>query len=327
MIDEMVQALKTEQKDDDNKKEYCAKQFDTSDDKKKALERKVSDEAHAIEETKDMISSLEAEIASLEKGIKDLDTQVAEATELRKKENMEFKDLMASDSAAKELLGFAKNRLNKFYNPKLYKPSAKRELSAEDRVVVNMGGEATPTEAPGGIAGTGIKVFAQIRASTHRVAPAPPPGTWGAYKKSGEENNGVMAMINLLIKDLDKEMTEAKTAEKDAQADYETMMADAAAKRATDTKSLTEKGSAKANSEASLQDHTDAHAGAAKELMATEKYIHALHTECDWLLKYFDARKEARAGEVDSLGKAKAVLSGADYSFIQIEKTAPLRLA
>merc|ERR1719350_1499993 len=165
---------------------------------------------------------------------------------------MEFKDLMASDSAAKELLGFAKNRLNRFYNPKLYKPPAKKELSAEDRIVVNMGGEAPPTVAPGGIAGTGIKVFAEIKAHTHRAAPAPPPGTWSAYKKAGQENNGVMAMIDLLIKDLDKEMTEAETAEKDAQADYEMMMADAAAKRKADTKSLTEKGSAKANSEASL---------------------------------------------------------------------------
>merc|ERR1711862_299714 len=32
---------------------------------------------------------------------------------------------------------------------------------------------------------------------------------------------------------------------------------------------------------------------------------------------YFDVRKEARAGEIDSLGKAKAILSGADFSLIQ----------
>merc|ERR1719433_2154966 len=35
MIDEMVAVLKTEQQDDDHKKEYCAKQFDLADDKKK----------------------------------------------------------------------------------------------------------------------------------------------------------------------------------------------------------------------------------------------------------------------------------------------------
>merc|ERR1719305_2288167 len=36
MIDEMVATLKTEQNDDAHKKEYCAKQFDLSDDKKKS---------------------------------------------------------------------------------------------------------------------------------------------------------------------------------------------------------------------------------------------------------------------------------------------------
>merc|ERR1719464_993067 len=316
MIDEMVAQLKKEQEEDDDKKEYCATQFDLSDDKKKALERKVSDEEHAIGEAKDAISTLAEEIAGLEKGIKDLDTSVAEATEQRKNENIEFKELMASNGAAKELLGFAKNRLNKFYNPNLYKPPPKAELTGEERIAVNMGSEAAPTTTPSGIADTGIKVFAQIKAHTQRVAPAPPPDTWGAYNTKTEENNGVIAMVDLLIKDLDKEMTESETAEKDAQADYELMMSDAAEKRAADSKSLTEKESAKANSEAALEDHTDAHADAGKELMATNKYIMNLHTECDWLLKYFDARKELRAGEIDSLGKAKAVLSGADYSLL-----------
>jgi len=51
--------------------------------------------------------------------------------------------------------------------------------------------------------------------------------------------------------------------------------------------------------------------------MATMKVISSLHAECDWLLQYYDARKEARSGEVDSLKKAKAILSGADYSLLQ----------
>ena len=49
----------------------------------------------------------------------------------------------------------------------------------------------------------------------------------------------------------------------------------------------------------------------------TEKYIMELHQECDFLLKYYSIRKEAREGEVESLNNAKAVLSGADYSFLQ----------
>uniref|UniRef100_A0A7S2ACH2 Uncharacterized protein n=1 Tax=Alexandrium andersonii TaxID=327968 RepID=A0A7S2ACH2_9DINO len=328
MIDGMVATLKTEQTDDDHKKEYCGVQFDQSDDKKKGLERMVADAETAIAKAEEGIATLKDEAAALTAGVKALDKSVAEATEQRKTENVEFTELMASDSAAKELLGFAKNRLNKFYNPKLYKPPAKRELSREDRIAVNFGGTAPPTPAPGGIAETGIAVLAEVSAHTHQksnVAPPPPPETFGAYTKKSQENTGVIAMIGLLIKDLDKEMTEAQTAEKDAQADYETLMSDSAEKRAADSKSLTEKESAAADVQADLEAHKDTKASTTQELAATLKYISSLHAECDWLIQYFDVRKEARASEIDALGKAKAVLSGADFSLIQTGTRGSLR--
>jgi len=318
MIDEMVDILGKEQDDDDHKKEYCSTQLDLTQDKVDALDRDSDKTSNAIETAKEAIATLTEEIAALSAGIKALDKSVAEATEQRKEENAEFKALISSNTATKELLRFAKNRLNKFYNPKLYKPAPKRELSSEDRVVENFGGEVT-TAAPGGIADTGITAFAQI--SMHRqekAAPAPPPDTWDAYKSKSEENTGVITMIDLLIKDVDKEMTEAQVEEKDAQADYEQMMKDAAEKRTTDSKSLTSKDGAKADTESELQGLIERKAATGKELMATLKYKQSLHAECDWLMQYFDVRKQARADEVDSLKKAKAVLSGADYSLLQV---------
>jgi len=282
------------------------------DDKKKGLERSVSDSESAIAEQEDTIATVTSDIKALEKGIVALDKSVAEATEQRKEEHSDAQELMASDSAAKELLGFAKNRLNKFYSPKLYKAPPKRELSEEERLTLNNGGTLAPTAAPGGIAGTGVEVFVQ-----QKDAPAPPPEAVGAYKKKGEESTGVIAMIDLLVKDLDKEMTESQTEEKNAQADYEQMMNDAAEKRAGDSKALIEKGSAKAQVEGDLQNSKAGKASAGKELMATLQVIQALHGECDWLLQYFDVRKEARAAEIDSLTNAKAVLSGADFSLVQ----------
>merc|ERR1719277_876938 len=102
-------------------------------------------------------------------------------------------------------------------------------------------------------------------------------------------------------------MTEAETEEKDAQADYEKMMSDSAQKRVDDSKSLAMKTSAKADASADLQAHTQAEKAASSELLATVEYIASLHAECDWLLKYFDVRKTARADEADSLSKAKDV--------------------
>jgi chromosome segregation ATPase len=281
MIDEMVALLKTEQQDDNDKKEYCEMQFDHADDKKKALERSEGKLTAAIEDAKETIATLKDEIKSLGEGIVALDKSVAEATENRKEENSDFLTLMASDKAAKELLDFAKNRLNKFYNPKLYKEG-----------------------------------LVQVHAHD---APPPPPETFGAYSKKSEESGGVIAMIDTLIKELDTEMTEAETEEKLAQEEYEEMMSESAKKRASDSKSLADKEAQKGDLESELVKLGDEKKATIKELMATEEYIGQLHAECDWLIKFFDVRKEARSGEIDALGKAKAVLSGADFSLVQTQ--------
>merc|ERR1719446_1272449 len=202
--------------------------------------------------------------------------------------------------------------MNKFYNPKMYKAPPKRELSEEERVTLNMGGTLAPTAAPGGIAGTGVTAALQTN-----DAPPPPPETWGAYSKKSEESNGVLTMIDMLVADLEKEIQEMEFEEKDDQTEYEQMIKDSAAKRASDSKSLADKEAAKADAEANLLKLKDETTAKMTENMNTMETLKDLHLDCDWLLQNFDVRKEARAGEVDALKKAKAVLSGADYSLLQ----------
>merc|ERR1719327_629996 len=96
-------------------------------------------------------------------------------------------------------------------------------------------------------------------------------------------------------------------------------MKDSAEKRADDSKTLADKEAALADAKAALEKTTGEKASTTKELMATLQYIQSLHNECDWLLQYFEVRAEARASEIDALGKAKAVLSGADYSLVQVK--------
>jgi len=319
MIDDLVVTLKAEQVTDDEKKAYCLDELDKSEDKAKELKLDISDLEKALADGKESIETFTSEIKALIDGIKKLDAMVAEATENRKSEHDEYVETLASNSAAKDILGFAKNRLNKFYNPKLYKAPPKRELSEEDRITVNMGGTLAPTAAPGGIAGTGISA-AQVN-----VAPPPPPEANLAYKKSGESSNGVIAMIDLLVADLEKEIQIMKVEEKDAQADYEEMIQNSADKRALDSKAITDKESAKAEAEAEVETNTEALKSRQVELMETDKYISGLHQDCDWLLKYFEERKAARAGEIDALGKAKDVLNGADYSLVQTHRVVHLR--
>eukprot|EP00747_Dinoflagellata_sp_TGD_P156809 gnl/TRDRNA2_/TRDRNA2_177692_c11_seq3.p1 gnl/TRDRNA2_/TRDRNA2_177692_c11~~gnl/TRDRNA2_/TRDRNA2_177692_c11_seq3.p1 ORF type:complete len:223 (+),score=56.69 gnl/TRDRNA2_/TRDRNA2_177692_c11_seq3:43-669(+) len=197
---------------------------------------------------------------------------------------------MAADAACKELLGFAKNRLNKFYNPKLYKPPA-------------------PTAAS----------FVQIHMHRNDAdgAPPPPPETFGAYSKKSEESGGVIAMMDTMIADMDKEMREAEFEEKDSQKEYEQMMKDSAEKRAEDSKAMTDKQSALAGVEGELEQHKSDKMSTGKQLQETMLYTARLHGDCDFLLQNYDARKEARAAETESIRDAEDTLKGAEYSLIQ----------
>jgi len=321
MVDDMVGLLKEEQVNDDKKKTYCAKEFDNAEDEKKSLDRSAGDLKKTIADEKETVASLVEDIAALEDGIKALDKAVADATSNRKEENAAYVEEMAGNNSALEIIGIANNRMNKFYNPKMYKAAPKREMSESERITVNMGGTLAPTAAPGGIAGTGVTgfaqeafSFAQVSAHSHAKdlgAPPPPPATFDAYNKKSGESGGVIAMMDTLANDLKKEIAESKFDEKDAQASYEKFMADSSDKRAIDAKSVAEKESARADTSAKIQKHKEELKGTVAEQMANAEYSMSLHGECDWLLQNFDVRKSARAAEVDALTKAKAVLSGA----------------
>merc|ERR1719486_995322 len=111
MIDDMVVLLGKEQDDDDQKKEYCEGQFDFADDKKKELERSISDIEKAIDDGKGMIETLAGEIKALEDGIVALDREVVKATEQRKDEHTDYVAELAAKTAASGIIDFAKNRL------------------------------------------------------------------------------------------------------------------------------------------------------------------------------------------------------------------------
>merc|ERR1719281_2247583 len=187
-----------------------------------------------------------------------------------------------------------------------------------------MGGTLAPTNPP---------ALLQVRARTRMKdstddddadalsAPPPPPAALVQYAKQSETSGGVIAMMDGLKADLEKEILEMTMEEKDAQEDYEKTMADAAEKRSTDSKAVTEKEGAKAELEAELQKNKDAKKASDSELLETEMYIMELHQDCDFLLQNYDERKEARANEIDAMKKAKAVLSGADYSLLQTGST------
>merc|ERR1719463_1004703 len=136
MIDDMVVILGKDQAGDDKSKTFCEDELEkTTDEQKAATDKKAQVEA-AIGEATDAIEALAEAIATLEADIKDLDKSVAQATEMRKEEHEDFNEAMQLNEAAVQLVEKAKNRLQKFYNPTLYKAPPKTENTMEEKIII-----------------------------------------------------------------------------------------------------------------------------------------------------------------------------------------------
>jgi len=312
MVDEMIAVLGKEQTNDEKQKSWCEEEFDKATNEEAASNNKIQSIEAGIEETTDEIQSLGDEIVTLGAEIKALDKAVAEATSQRKQEHDEYLQAMTLAEAAIQLIGKAKNRLQKFYNPSQYK-------EPEDGAVLFQ--QPSDQDSQDSADAQDFTSFAQVSAHNSdelasafelSVAPPPPPETPGAYKKN-EKSGGVMGLMDMLIRDLENGNKDAEYEEKTAQTDYAKMMEDSQGVRANDMKSITDKSVAKANLEQRLQTLKDDHALGSDELMEVKQMISNLHASCDFIIQNFDLRKEARGNEIDSLKNAKAVLSGADF--------------
>merc|ERR1719473_1687279 len=126
----MVVLLGKQQKEDDKSKEFCEAEFDKAEDEEKAAKTKLEQVDATLAEETDKISGLMEEISNLKKGIEELDHAVAEATEQRKEEHAEYIEAVQMNEAAIGLVGKAKNRLQKFYNPSMAKAAAASAASS-----------------------------------------------------------------------------------------------------------------------------------------------------------------------------------------------------
>jgi len=295
MVDDMVVLLGKQQAEDDKQTTWCQGEFEKAADEEAASKTKLAQTDAALSELSDKISTLMEEISSLTTGIAALDKSVADATEMRKEEHADYVEMMQMNEAATGLVEKAKNRLQKFYNPSLYKAAPKTERSMEQKIVD---------------AGT----FVQIRRRSD-VAPPPAPDAppSGAPKKN-EKSAGVLGMMDTIVSDLKNDMKESEYAEKTATKDYAELMADSQETRAGDSKALTGKETTKAQAEDQLVATKETRSATATDLKQVQTVTADLHASCDFILQNGDLRKEARTNEIEGLKNAKAVLSGANFS-------------
>merc|ERR1719217_1929232 len=112
-----------------------------------------------------------------------------------------------------------------------------------------------------------------------------------------------------MMSDLETDITEQFTEEKHAAKDYVTMMKESKEMRAGLTKSLKEKKVVKAETEERKEQTVQQNDLTIEEIKHLQLYLAQLHTECDFLLRNFDNRHEARVDEEGGLESAESIVT------------------
>ncbi|CAE7329144.1 unnamed protein product [Symbiodinium microadriaticum] len=152
----------------------------------------------------------------------------------------------------------------------------------------------------------------------HAEAGPESPGGFEDYKSNGK-SFGVMTMLQTLVEDSAAMEKEAIRAERSAQKAYEGFAADTTDSVAKKEAAIASKKAEKAKLKKTLTQTRKARKGAEKSLDSLAQTKAELHESCDFLLANFDARQAAREDEMDSVKKAKAILSGATFAEIQLD--------
>lgn len=275
-IQEMIDKLKGEKVDDIKLRDYCIDAFHEQDMARDEKKHTKSTLETKIEDLGELIERLTNEIKTLKAEIKELQQQLKVAGEDREKANEEFKLTVADQRATAKLLKVALDILKGFYD--------KAALMQKSASVAHVG------------------VNKQ----------APPPGFKTMEKNAS--SGGVMGMMQSIIDDSKALEEEAMRDEKEGQAAYEDFVAETNASIEAKTNDCTSKSEEKSKAESDKVEREAELEATIEELNLLDSTAADLHKECDYIMKNFESRNEARDSEAEALGQAMAIFSGASFA-------------
>lgn len=307
MIDNMVETLHEDDVNDEHKKDWCANETTVMhqlESDKKALTEELTKK---LEQLDNELATLTEEIKTTTMEIEDLDADVFHATEQRKEEHKEFAAEFANADLAQSLVKKAAKRLEKFYSPNAASASLLSVRQRQPRAPVSAVVARLSKDVD-------FDSFIELSSKTKvhsadgtAVDPIVLPDTPQKYEKS--ESGGVMGLMNNMISDLESDMREGEVEEKHAAKDYVKLMKESTETRASLVKSLKEKKLVKADKEETRMQTNQRNDLTIEEVKHLQLYLAQLHTECDFLMRNFDNRHEARVGEEQGLESAESIVT------------------
>ena len=123
-----------------------------------------------------------------------------------------------------------------------------------------------------------------------------------------------MQLIQKIISDAELAEQTLLADEQSAQNSYSQFASDTSATMAANQNTITTKTVLLEENAATKSQTNEAISYNDEAIAKLDDSLHAIHTDCDFLLKYFDIRQNARKEEMASIVEAKAILSGADLT-------------
>jgi len=276
MIDGMVALLRKEEQSDIEHRDRCQNE-------QNANKNEIDDIDHDIEQTKASLErmentkkELEEEINQLESDINATKEDMAELLHMRNKDVADFRQALNDDSDAVGLLKKAIVALSEYYKrnnmpiPELIQQSPEY---TEDRDKA-------------------------------------PDTTFSSKGSRKSETGGILAILEMLVEDCQKEMKEGRSDDADAQEKY--LNQNAALQESLDSQEKT-----KVNTETQKADLEEKMRGSEKfkdgkeaDKGAEEDAKDSLYTDCSWVKTHFESRRDKRKTEIQGLVDAKAFLAG-----------------
>lgn len=275
-IDDMIGMLKTQQADEVKKNQWCNDGIHANTMTSMKTETLRENLQTKIDTQTATIQELTDGIATAKSQITELHVSLQRASENRKLENIDFQQALSDQVATQEVLKKALDKLATFYDA------------------------AALTQTAKGARKTAARAHAKQ---------APPVPQMEYAKSSGAE--GVMQMIEKLIHEAQDLQKASVKSESEAQAQYETLVADVNGSVKALQEEIVSRTEMRAETTKDKLQAENELADAVRDLEGLAEYLASLHAECDYLTKNFDVRQAARAQEVEALQQAKQILSGA----------------
>merc|ERR1719162_1012911 len=272
-MDNMLAELKTQQQNEYDQNERCKKDIDETEDTIKVEQRNKKDLEDKNKDLTNTLATLSDEIKTLKQEVSDMEVSLKKAGIDRKAENELYQQSVADQRATITILNMALDRMKEFYAPKL------------------------------------------VQIKNHQPVPgaaAAPPPKPQAYEKSAGAS-GVLNLLQMVIDDAHREEVELEADENKAQKMYGEFVSSSTTSIEADRATIAEKEKHVAETSSELSKTQESQLANGEMLESLDGTLTGLHAECDYVLKYFKLRQQARQEEMDSIEEAKAILSGAKF--------------